>query len=63
MKYLNVTVFLSLIVLVTGCQKKDQLPVEKTVQVDTAKKQKKPRLERRGATKMQTKPSTTKQSM
>ncbi|MBP6869313.1 hypothetical protein KBC04_00295 [Candidatus Babeliales bacterium] len=61
MKYLNVTVFLSLMVLVTGCQKKDQLPAEKTVLVDTAKKDKKPKLERRGATKMQAKSSQKKQ--
>lgn len=49
MKYINLTIFLTLIVFVTGCQKKEQsLP-------NSTEKQKKVRTARRGPTKMQTK--------
>lgn len=49
MKYLNMAIFLTLIAFVTGCQKKEQISAEK--------KQKNPKIARRGPTKLQTKKS------
>lgn len=49
MKYINAVIFLSLIALVTGCQKKEQTVAEKN--------HKKPKVARRGPTKLQTRKS------
>lgn len=50
MKYVNIAIFLCLIVFITGCQKKEQA-------VHEPKKQKKVRVARRGPTMMKTKKS------
>lgn len=47
MKYINAVIFVGLIALVTGCQKKEQ--------ISGKEQSKKPKIARRGATKMQTK--------